>query len=103
MIRDWISNFHREYMVPAEEHLTDLQREIFEVQWSDTRSKLGPDIEGSMTKSILESGNILSGKGVSKHTDTEMAERKDKVTAAEHLKSSKEGRGNAREGNFGDF
>ena len=32
---------------------------MFEVKWADCREKLGADIEGSMTKSILESHKIL--------------------------------------------
>lgn len=29
MLRDWISNFHEEFMMPAESELSDLQRELF--------------------------------------------------------------------------
>ena len=32
------------------------------MHWGDCREKLNPDIEGSMTKSILEAGKILTGK-----------------------------------------
>ena len=47
-------------MKPAEDDLSPLQKELFEVSWSGCRDKLGPDIEGDMTKSILESHKILN-------------------------------------------
>ena len=46
-------------MMPYENGLSEKQLQIFEVKWADCREKLGADIEGSMTKSILECHKII--------------------------------------------
>ena len=71
MLRDWISNFHEMHINPAEEQLSETQRDLFEVKWADCRQKLGADIEGSMTKSALEAHKIvLKDAGVSQDKQT---------------------------------
>ena len=59
---EWISNFHERHMKPAEEGLTDLQKELFEVKWTNTRDKLGADIEGNSAQSALRAHQILLGE-----------------------------------------
>ena len=63
-------------MMPAESSLTPLQKEIFEVKWSNCREKLGADIEGSMAKSMLECQKILGCNCCSSETVLEEIERK---------------------------
>jgi len=58
-VSDWFVEFHKEYMRPAEDDLSELQRELFQVDWANCREKLGADIEGNMTRSVLESHKIL--------------------------------------------
>ena len=59
-MRDFIQYFHETFMMPFEHGLNQTQRELFEVGWSNCREKLGADIEGSMTKSILESHKTIT-------------------------------------------
>ena len=77
VIRDWISDFHEKYMRPAEEELTDLQKELFEVGWSNSRAKLGADIEGSITKSILETHKILQPNSADQTSVLDNLKKKD--------------------------
>ena len=59
VMRDFIMYFHENFMMPYENRLSEKQLQIFEVKWANCREKLGADIEGSMTKSILECHKII--------------------------------------------
>ena len=58
----WMSEFHRKHLCTIESNLTQEQNDLFVVHWNDSRSKLGADLEGGMTKSILEADKILGCK-----------------------------------------
>ena len=58
-VEDWVDVFHQNYMKPAEDDLTPLQKEIFEVSWEGCRDMVGLNTEGDVTKSNLESHNKI--------------------------------------------
>ena len=62
IVRSWLYEFHDSLMKPCESELSDEERALFEVQWSGCREKLSADIEGSMTKSVLECHAKLSNE-----------------------------------------
>lgn len=79
-------------MQPAEVDLSELQKELFEVPWADCREKLGADIEGNMSQSIIESHKILNCKccepvsvfdnNIQKPTDVEGPSKRDEFKEA---------------------
>ena len=58
----WLRGFHKRHLKDLEDNLNVIQAKLFIVKWKDTREKLGCDIEGEMTESILNASRILEGK-----------------------------------------
>lgn len=87
--------------MPAESELSELQKELFEVPWSNCREKLGADIEGSMTKSALEAHKILACECCSQTTVIENIEEHQRRQSPNKAteQSQKEGPGGGRRQN----
>ena len=62
ILKKWLRGFHKRHLKDLEDNLNKIQAKLFIVKWKDTREKLGCDIEGEMTESILNASRILEGK-----------------------------------------
>lgn len=57
----WLWSFQKNYLSKLEESkLTDMQKQIFLFDWKDSRSKLSPDIEGSVLSSYCFADSVLN-------------------------------------------
>ena len=57
----WLRRFHKRHLAGLEDKLNQDQKDLFIVKWKDTREKLGADLEGGMTNSLLNASKILQG------------------------------------------